>query len=276
MPFHGWNAKGSNCGRLGFCGSRRGQENNCGKNIRSKKNCQETAWCGPKSHHEAILRMTNVHLAKSTAVVNRFDSPFYPEGSAEKWYANWISRAAKPRGTGCRCGAWRRRGGGRIFHLLAWQTQEDIAVYKGILSVIEPKHRGRNFHVHLQQFLFEEMATRHEKSRWTTPRRCPIIQSFEITRSQAADLSRLNSSCFAGHTTLILKRSGGTPLNQVEPSNGARNVPVWLSFTLATCSGVPEATMVPPSLPPSGPTSMRWSHTFNTSRWCSMTTTVLP
>ena len=45
--------------------------------------------------------MTQAQVAKSTAVVNRFDSPFYPEGSAETWYAKWIAQVLQnPNATG--------------------------------------------------------------------------------------------------------------------------------------------------------------------------------
>ena len=43
---------------------------------------------------------------------------------------------------------------------------------------------------------------------------------------------------------------------------------------MATCSGVPVATTLPPSSPPSGPKSMMWSATLITSKLCSITTTV--
>ena len=79
-------------------------------------------------------------------------------------------------------GAWRRRGGGRIFHLLACKPKKGIAVYKGILSVIEPKHRGRNLHVHLQQFLFEEMATRHEQ---VTLDNTTQVSNYPVIRNHA-------------------------------------------------------------------------------------------
>ena len=46
--------------------------------------------------------------------------------------------------------------------------------------------------------------------------------------------------------------------------------------TPATFSGVPTASTVPPSSPPSGPRSMIQSETLITSRLCSITTTLLP
>ncbi len=55
-----------------------------------------------------------------------------------------------------------------------------------------------------------------------------------------------------------------------------RNWPVYDASTCATRSGGPSATMRPPSSPPSGPKSIIQSADLITSRWCSMTITVLP
>jgi thiol-disulfide isomerase/thioredoxin len=52
--------------------------------------------------------------------------------------------------------------------------------------------------------------------------------------------------------------------------------PVWDPLTLATSSGVPTATIVPPPAPPSGPKSTIQSAVLITSKLCSITTTVLP
>ena len=68
------------------------------------------------------------------------------------------------------------------FIYLPGKTQEGIAVYKGILSVIELKHRGRNLHVHLQQFLFEEMAKRHEQ---VTLDNTTQVSNYPVIRNHA-------------------------------------------------------------------------------------------
>src|SRR5581483_7532686 len=59
-------------------------------------------------------------------------------------------------------------------------------------------------------------------------------------------------------------------------SNGRRNLPVYDPSTAATSSGVPTATISPPSSPPSGPRSTSQSACLMTSRLCSITSTVLP
>ena len=56
----------------------------------------------------------------------------------------------------------------------------------------------------------------------------------------------------------------------------ARNRPVYEPGQRAISSGVPSATIVPPSSPPSGPRSMTWSAHRMTSRLCSISTMVLP
>ena len=135
------------------------------------------------SHHEAILRMTNVHLAKSASVVNRFDSPFYPEGSAEKWYANWISHVLQNPEAMVAVAEHGEQGEvAGYFIYLPGKPKGDTAVYKGILSVIDPKHRGRNLHVHLQQFLFEEMAKRHEQ---VTLDNTTQVSNYPVIRNHA-------------------------------------------------------------------------------------------
>ena len=45
---------------------------------------------------------------------------------------------------------------------------------------------------------------------------------------------------------------------------------------MATSSGVPVDSTMPPPRPPSGPMSIMWSANFITSRLCSIITTVLP
>ncbi len=47
-----------------------------------------------------------------------------------------------------------------------------------------------------------------------------------------------------------------TPAPTLPFSTFFRNLPVWDSFTSATSSGVPFATIVPPLFPPSGPRSI--------------------
>ena len=51
---------------------------------------------------------------------------------------------------------------------------------------------------------------------------------------------------------------------------------MWEAGSSATSSGVPAATTMPPSSPPSGPMSMIRSADLITSRLCSITTTLLP
>jgi len=138
---------------------------------------------GNESHHEAILEMTQTHLAKSPAVVNRFDSPFYPEGSAEKWYAQWIRHVL---GSPDVMVAVAEHGEGRemagYFIYMPGEPRDGMALYKGILSVIQPAHRGRNLHVHLQKFLFEEMAKRHEQ---VTLDNTTQVSNYPVIRNHA-------------------------------------------------------------------------------------------
>ena len=138
---------------------------------------------GSELHHQAILDMTNEYLAKSTAVVNRFDSPFYPEGSSEKWYANWILNVLQnPKALVAVAEHGEDREVAGYFIYLPGEPQDGVDVYKGILSVIQPAHRGRNLHVHLQQFLFEEMAKRHER---VTLDNTTQVSNYPVIRNHA-------------------------------------------------------------------------------------------
>ena len=136
---------------------------------------------GSERHQQAILDMTNEHLAKSTAVVNRFDSPFYPEGSSETWYAKWITRSCKTPGAGGGGRTRRNREVAGYFIYLPGEPQDGVDVYKGILSVIPPASRPKP-HVHLQQFLFEEMAKRHERVTLDNTTR---VSNYPVIRNHA-------------------------------------------------------------------------------------------
>ena len=138
---------------------------------------------GTEAHHEAILSMTQAQVAKSTAVVNRFDSPFYPEGSAERWYAKWIAQVLQnPMALVAVAEHGEEREVVGYFIYLPGEPRDGVAAYKGILSVIQPAHRGRNLHVHLQQFLFEEMAKRHER---VTLDNTTQVSNYPVVRNHA-------------------------------------------------------------------------------------------
>ncbi len=138
---------------------------------------------GAEAHHEAILSMTQEQVAKSTAVVNRFDSPFYPEGSSETWYAKWIAQVLQnPEALVAVAEHGEDREVAGYFIYLPGEPQDGVDVYKGILSVIQPAHRGRNLHVHLQQFLFEEMAKRHER---VTLDNTTQVSNYPVIRNHA-------------------------------------------------------------------------------------------
>ena len=65
-------------------------------------------------------------------------------------------------------------------------------------------------------------------------------------------------------------------LGVLSPKTSRSTRPVWEPSLPATASGVPSATILPPSFPPSGPRSMIQSTVLITSKLCSITTTVLP
>ena len=74
----------------------------------------------------------------------------------------------------------------------------------------------------------------------------------------------------------VMPFSGCSPPVRPVSSTCWSTCPVHESSTRATSSGVPVATMRPPSSPPSGPRSMTQSAVLMTSMLCSMTTTVFP
>ena len=150
--------------------------------LHSSKPEDRIVW-GAEAHHEAILSMTQEQVANSTAVVNRFDSPFYPEGSSETWYAKWIAQVLQnPEALVAVAEHGEDRAVAGYFIYLPGEPQDGVDVYKGILSVIQPAHRGRNLHVHLQQFLFAEMAKRHEQ---VTLDNTTQVSNYPVIRNHA-------------------------------------------------------------------------------------------
>ncbi len=101
-----------------------------------------------------------------------------------------------------------------------------------------------------------------------------VIESLGSTKSTVALVTRSSGRDCGYATTLTSRLRRLRPVGAVADS--ARKAPVWDPFTRATCSGVPSATMRPPSRPPSGPRSITWSADRTTSRLCSITTMVLP
>src|SRR6185503_19506257 len=112
--------------------------------------------------------------------------------------------------------------------------------------------------------------------------RCPSEGGRAIQASPyAATLNQLSTTLHTSRLCLASHRGKGP--NCVEITAGhqafrisARKWPVAEALALATCSGVPWATTLPPPSPPSGPRSINQSADLITSRLCSITTTVLP
>ena len=72
-------------------------------------------------------------------------------------------------------------------------------------------------------------------------------------------------------------RRGSSAMRACWPARmGIKKRPVCEASTSATFSGVPAATIKPPSVPPSGPISMTQSAHLMTSKLCSMTMTLFP
>ena len=164
-----------------FCGSRPGHENNCGKTFAQTPLSGDRMVWARESHHEAILHMTNVHLAKSTAVVNRFDSPFYPEGSAEKWYANWISHVLQNPEALVAVAEHGEQGRWPDISSTCLANQKASPCTKAFCLSSSPSI-GDGICVHLQQFLFEEMATRHEQ---VTLDNTTQVSNYPVIRNHA-------------------------------------------------------------------------------------------
>ena len=155
-----------------------------------------------RSASRGHFHMTNVHLAKSTAVVNRFDSPFYPEGSAEKWYANWIAQVLQNPEALVAVAEHGEEGevAGYFIYLPGKRRKVTSPCTKAFCLSSSPSTGDGICTCIFSNFCLKKWPRDTSESRWTTPRRCPIIPSFEITPNQVVDLKRSNSSCFAGHT----------------------------------------------------------------------------
>ena len=122
---------------------------------------------------------------------------------------------------------------------------------------------------------------------WRGPRACPRRRSRAACRARGRACRRrpawraLVISTSTLHAKAVSTSRRERPRAPVRaPRSRARRreraARVAPATSRATCSGVPAATISPPAAPPSGPRSITQSALRITSRWCSITTTLLP
>lgn len=119
-------------------------------------------WAKPNDHN-AILKAALAHVALSSDVITRFDSPFYPQNSGQTWYSSWIQDVLNSSNT--LASVVRNKNNQKIGGFFLYQKngeKEGVPVFKGILASVEPELRGMKLHIHLQQRIFDELANRHE------------------------------------------------------------------------------------------------------------------
>lgn len=77
---------------------------------------------------------------------------------------------------------------------------------------------------------------------------------FQIARSLGLDLLEASNL----HSEILNPSASYAPIAASDYNHNSifKNLPVWLSFTSASSSGVPANRICPPPRPPSGPTSM--------------------
>jgi hypothetical protein len=141
-------------------------------------------WAEPTDHN-AILQASLAHVAHSSDVITRFDSPFYPQNSGQTWYSSWIQDVLKSSTT--LASVVRNRRTQKIGGFFIYQKKgekEGVPVFKGILASVEPELRGMKLHLHLQQRIFDELAGEHE-SVWldntTQISNYPIIRNHVLS-----------------------------------------------------------------------------------------------
>ena len=184
-----------------------------------------------------------------------------------------IGRARAAAGAGARAVARRSRGGGGEVVAGPWSaTSRDRPVARRRRSPSRRRRRPADARPgRARRPARQDLGQRHGRPH--RRREAPPQRAVQApAQPQVAGRDRVDVRTMRTMSTRI--DDVGDPVRPRAGRGGSGRC--GCSSTVATCSGVPSATTVPPPLPPSGPRSMIQSAVLMTSRLCSMTSTVLP
>lgn len=102
-----------------------------------------------------ILELTEQEVVRNPMLITKFKSPWFPSDTPSRWYSAWVKDVLN-RGALCSVmtdGADVVQG---FFAYLRAEDQDDLPVFKGILSAIAPSARGGRAHLALQDHLFRQ------------------------------------------------------------------------------------------------------------------------
>ena len=173
-----------------------------------------------------------------------------------------VRRACRPRRPANSTGRWPRPGPPPCTTALEWlranRAPRQATGADGVSPGVERGGHRRRDHVEHQRGLAAARDARHRHE--TAGRHVDVERREIVARTRRRRGGRTGAAGGCGR---------GEPAGQ----DAGRSS---IAPRAAIAAGVPSATIVPPSAPAPGPSSMTWSAAPITSRSCSTTTTVLP
>lgn len=104
---------------------------------------------------EEVLEINNAFLIRDDQLISKYKSPFFPKGSAAKWFSAWVRNSLQE---GALCSILEEDGRIKGYFIYAEKGEyHDLPLFKGILSSIDPQYRGRNLHLALQEYILKNL-----------------------------------------------------------------------------------------------------------------------
>ena len=112
------------------------------------------------SDREAILALNRAHLTRDTSLVSKLKSPTFSPADTERWFDAWIKNSLAEDALVSVLESGDQIGG--FFIYLRRGDRDGLALYKGVLCAIDPRWRGRNLHLALQEHIFRHQVVEDE------------------------------------------------------------------------------------------------------------------
>lgn len=126
-----------------------------------------------------IIALTNKHLTYNPAFVSRYKNPlFMKPGAAEKYFSTWVNNSlASEHSISCVIVDHHNSVKGYFIYEKKG-SENNIPIYKGILTVIDDEYRGKSTHLAMQSFLFSRIKeTKYFVDNTTQLTNLPVIRN---------------------------------------------------------------------------------------------------
>lgn len=138
---------------------------------------------------EQIISLTKKHLTNNPSFISRYKNPLFMEsGSADNYFTLWVSNALISNDSmSCVLLDTENMVQGYFIYQRK-NSEEELPVYKGILTVINDAYRGKATHLVMQSFLFSKIKDKKYVIDNTTQ-----LSNLPVIRNHIKSQRRLNS-----------------------------------------------------------------------------------